>query len=77
MFIRPTPMALAMMNAAMKATNNATVSANDRPLATMVLTHAIRDNPKKPMQTGYNRTEIDGLKLSNATARRLHASIRV
>lgn len=77
MFIRPTPMALALMNAAMQATNNATAQPNDRPLATMVLTHAVRDNPKRPMQSGYNRTEIDGIKVSDATARKLHASIKV
>jgi len=77
MFVRPTPMALALMNAAMSATQNATLAPNDRPLASLVLTKAITDNPKRPMASGYNRTEIDGLKLSDSTARKLCASIRV
>jgi len=77
MFVRPTPLALAFMNAAWKATNNATLPANDRPLAAKVLTLAISDNPKRPMSSGYNRTEIDGIRVSDTTARAIGASIRI
>lgn len=58
MQVRPTTMAYALLNAATKVSNET---------AKMVIRHAITDDPKNPLKTGYNRVMIDGIRVSQHT----------
>ena len=68
MFVRPTSLGLAFLNAALKT------GAHPAAASVVSLIQA-NDRYKNKMVSGYNRTEIDGLKLSDDTARTLHASV--
>lgn len=59
-FIRPTNMATALINAALR-------SDNDRSLRDIIIKQALTDNPQQPLKTGYNRAEHDGMRISNKT----------
>ena len=69
MLVRPTSLGLAFFNAAMKT------GAQHPVAASVVQLIQANDRYKNKMCSGYNRTEIDGLKLSDETARALHASV--
>jgi hypothetical protein len=56
MNIRPTNMAMALLNAASKNVNHS--------VTTRVIRHAITDDPKRPFLTGYNVAEVDHLHVS-------------
>lgn len=61
MQVRPTIMAQALLTAALR---NA-----EKDTAKKVLRHAITDDPKKPLASGYNRSIIDNVRVSEATLR--------
>jgi len=59
MFIRPTSLGLAMLNAAMKHADD-----KSNPLAEKIGTQIIKnDRPSAPLVSGYNRTECDNIRI--------------
>lgn len=58
MQVRPTTIAAALLNAAIKAPGS-------EP-AKKVLRHAITDDPKQPFRSGYNRSIIDNVRVSHS-----------
>lgn len=56
MNVRPTNMAMALLNAASKNVNHS--------VTTKVVRHAMTDDPKRPFCTGYNVAEMDKLNVS-------------
>lgn len=59
MQVRPTIMAQALLTAAIR---NA-----EKDTAKKVLRHAITDDPARPLASGYNRSIIDNLRVSERT----------
>lgn len=64
MNVRPTNMANAMLIAASRNVNH--------PAATKVIRHAMTDDPKHPLNTGYNRVIQDNIRVSQRTLNGLY-----
>jgi len=64
MFVRPTSLGLALLNAAIK---NPTHKAADKAL-TLVMKN---DNPDAPIKSGYNRVMKDNIRVSAKTLARI------
>ena len=64
MHIRPTLMASALLNAACHNTGSI--------ISGQVIRHAITDDPKNPLKTGYNRVMLDGIRVSQSTLKHIY-----
>jgi hypothetical protein len=64
MQVRPTTLALALANAALRTPANG--------MAKKVLYHAMSDNPKRPLETGYNRSITDNVRVTPATLAKIY-----
>jgi hypothetical protein len=64
MSIRPTAMASALLNAACHNTGSITSG--------QVIRHALTDDPKHPLKTGYNRVMLDGIRVSESTLKHIY-----
>ncbi len=65
MYIRPTSMASAFLDAALRADNKAAQTAmNDRPTGQIIIDLARKDDPARPFKSGYNVPMVDKLHVS-------------
>jgi hypothetical protein len=64
MQVRPTTLALALANAALRTPANGT--------ARKVFYHAMTDNPARPLETGYNRSITDNVRVTPATLAKIY-----
>ena len=64
MQVRPTVMAAALLQAAVRKSAHET--------SQKVMRHCITDNPNKPLESGYNRTICDNIRVNQATLSNLY-----
>lgn len=64
MQVRPTIMASALLNAALKSPASET--------GKKVLYHAITDDPKQPFKSGYNRSITNNVRVSQSTLSKVY-----
>lgn len=72
MFARPTTMAAALLTAAVRKS----VESPRESVAGMVVNAALRDDPQRPMCSGYNRMETNRVNVSRSVLASTEATIR-